>query len=137
MLKQARGKKSLQKALGPFDLTMLGVGAVIGTGIFVLTGIVAAQAAGPAIILSFIFSGIACALTALCYAEFASMIPASGSAYTYSYATFGELFAWVLGWDLILEYGLLFSCSERLVRLFPGSGTRIWHPFAAGFKRRL
>lgn len=109
MLKQARGKKSLQKALGPFDLTMLGVGAVIGTGIFVLTGIVAAQAAGPAIILSFIFSGIACALTALCYAEFASMIPASGSAYTYSYATFGELFAWVLGWDLILEYGL--ACS--------------------------
>ncbi|MEC5270198.1 amino acid permease [Bacillus coagulans] len=109
MLKQARGKKSLQKALGPFDLTMLGVGAVIGTGIFVLTGVVAAQAAGPAIILSFIFSGIACALTALCYAEFASMIPASGSAYTYSYATFGELFAWVLGWDLILEYGL--ACS--------------------------
>ncbi|RYL88958.1 amino acid permease [Sporolactobacillus sp. THM7-4] len=106
MLNQANGKKGLQKALGAFDLTMLGVGAVIGTGIFVLTGIVAAQSAGPAIILSFIFSGIACALTALCYAEFASMIPASGSAYTYSYTTFGELFAWILGWDLILEYGL-------------------------------
>ncbi|WP_018664728.1 amino acid permease [Heyndrickxia acidiproducens] len=109
MLNQASGKKGLQKALGAFDLTMLGVGAVIGTGIFVLTGIVAAQSAGPAIILSFIFSGIACALTALCYAEFSSMIPASGSAYTYSYTTFGELFAWVLGWDLILEYGL--ACS--------------------------
>ncbi|GGL47301.1 amino acid permease [Sporolactobacillus putidus] len=109
MIRQASGKKSLQKALGAFDLTMLGVGAVIGTGIFVLTGVVAAKNAGPAIILSFVFSGLACAFAALCYAEFASMIPASGSAYTYSYTTFGELFAWILGWDLILEYGL--ACS--------------------------
>ncbi|RYM05614.1 amino acid permease [Sporolactobacillus sp. THM7-7] len=104
--RQATGKKGLRKAMGAFDLTMLGVGAVIGTGIFVLTGVVAAENAGPAIILSFIFSGLACAFAALCYSEFASMIPASGSAYTYSYATFGELIAWILGWDLILEYGL-------------------------------
>ncbi|WP_100488087.1 amino acid permease [Sporolactobacillus pectinivorans] len=109
MLRQAGGKSGLQKALGAFDLTMLGVGAVIGTGIFVLTGVVAAKFSGPAIILSFVFSGLACAFAALCYAEFASMIPASGSAYTYSYTTFGELFAWILGWDLILEYGL--ACS--------------------------
>lgn len=109
MFAQAEGKKGLNKALGAFDLTMLGVGAVIGTGIFVLTGIVAAQDAGPGIILSFIFSGIACAFAALCYAEFASMIPASGSAYTYSYTAFGEIFAWILGWDLVLEYGL--ACS--------------------------
>lgn len=109
MIRQASGKKGLQKALGAFDLTMLGVGAVIGTGIFVLTGVVAAKNAGPAIILSFVFSGLACAFAALCYSEFASMIPASGSAYTYSYTTFGELFAWILGWDLILEYGL--ACS--------------------------
>ncbi|MFX3616769.1 MAG: amino acid permease [Sporolactobacillus sp.] len=106
---QAAGKKGLQKVMGSFDLAMLGVGAVIGTGIFVMTGIVAANNAGPAIILSFIFSGIACAFAALCYSEFASMIPASGSAYTYSYTVFGELFAWILGWDLILEYGL--ACS--------------------------
>ncbi|TGA98116.1 amino acid permease [Sporolactobacillus shoreae] len=109
MMRQTGGTNGLQKALGAFDLTMLGVGAVIGTGIFVMTGIVAAKGAGPAIIFSFIFSGIACAFAALCYAEFAAMIPASGSAYTYSYATFGELLAWILGWDLILEYGL--ACS--------------------------
>ncbi|MCL1632949.1 amino acid permease [Sporolactobacillus sp. CPB3-1] len=106
---QTSGSSGLQKALGAFDLTMLGVGAVIGTGIFVMTGVVAAQYSGPAIILSFILSGIACAFAALCYAEFASMIPASGSAYTYSYTVFGELVAWILGWDLILEYGL--ACS--------------------------
>ncbi|GEB76889.1 amino acid permease [Sporolactobacillus inulinus] len=106
---QAKGNKGLQKALGAFDLTMLGVGAVIGTGIFVLTGVVAAEHSGPAIVLSFLLSGVACAFAALCYAEFASMIPASGSAYTYGYTVFGELFAWILGWDLILEYGL--ACS--------------------------
>lgn len=106
MMGQVTGKQGLQKAMGAFDLAMLGVGAVIGTGIFVLTGVVAAKSAGPAIILSFVFSGLACAFAALCYSEFASMFPASGSAYTYSYATFGELFAWILGWDLILEYGL-------------------------------
>ncbi|EIJ80847.1 amino acid transporter [Bacillus methanolicus MGA3] len=88
---------------------MLGVGAIIGTGIFVLTGVAAAEHAGPALVLSFILSGLACVFAALCYAEFASTVPVSGSAYTYSYATFGELIAWVLGWDLILEYGLASS----------------------------
>jgi len=100
---------TLKKDLGAFDLTMLGIGAIIGTGIFVLTGVIAAEYAGPAIILSFILSGLACVFAALCYAEFASTVPVSGSAYTYSYATFGEMIAWILGWDLILEYGLASS----------------------------
>jgi len=101
------GKKdvSLKKELGAFDLAMLGIGAIVGTGIFVLTGVAAAEHAGPALILSFILSGIVCVFAALCYAEFASTVPVSGSAYTYSYATFGEIIAWILGWDLILEYG--------------------------------
>ena len=99
----------LKKDLGAFDLSMLGIGAIIGTGIFVLTGVAAAEHAGPALIISFILSGLACVFAALCYAEFASTVPVSGSAYTYSYATFGELIAWILGWDLILEYGLASS----------------------------
>jgi APA family basic amino acid/polyamine antiporter len=96
----------LRRALGPLNLTTLGVGAIIGAGIFVLTGAAAAQYAGPAIVLSFIISGIGCAFAGLCYAEMASMIPIAGSAYTYSYATMGEFFAWIIGWDLILEYSL-------------------------------
>jgi APA family basic amino acid/polyamine antiporter len=96
----------LRRVLGPVHLTMLGVGAIIGSGIFVLTGVVAAQNAGPALVLSMTFAGIACAFAGLCYAEFASMIPVAGSAYTYAYATLGEIFAWIIGWDLILEYSL-------------------------------
>ena len=96
----------LRRVLGPIHLTMLGIGAIIGSGIFVLTGVVAAQNAGPALVLSMIFAGIACAFAGLCYAEFASMIPVAGSAYTYAYATLGEIFAWIIGWDLILEYSL-------------------------------
>ena len=96
----------LRRVLGPVHLTMLGIGAIIGSGIFVLTGVVAAQNAGPALVLSMIFAGIACAFAGLCYAEFASMIPVAGSAYTYAYATLGEIFAWIIGWDLILEYSL-------------------------------
>ena len=108
---QEAGQKdvTLKKDLGAFDLSMLGIGAIIGTGIFVLTGVAAAEHAGPALILSFILSGLACVFAALCYAEFASTVPVSGSAYTYSYATFGEIIAWILGWDLILEYGLASS----------------------------
>jgi len=98
------GEHSLRRALGPINLLTLGIGAIIGAGIFVITGQAAAQFAGPAIILSFILAGIACAFAGLCYAEFASMIPIAGSAYTYSYATLGELVAWIIGWDLILEY---------------------------------
>lgn len=110
LLREAGGKgASLKKELGALDLTMLGIGAIIGTGIFVLTGVAAAEHAGPALVLSFILSGLACVFAALCYAEFASTVPVSGSAYTYSYAAFGELIAWILGWDLILEYGVAAS----------------------------
>lgn len=98
-------KKSLQRSLGAFQLTMLGIGAVIGTGIFVLTA-EAAQKAGPGMMLSFVIAGLVCAVAALCYAEMASMVPVSGSAYTYSYAVMGELVAWMVGWALILEYAV-------------------------------
>ncbi len=94
----------LKKALGPLDLTVFGIGVIIGTGIFVLTGVAAATNAGPALSLSFVISGIACALAALCYAEFASAVPVAGSAYTFSYASIGEFVAWIIGWDLILEF---------------------------------
>jgi APA family basic amino acid/polyamine antiporter len=98
-------KKALHRSLGAFQLTMLGVGTVIGTGIFVLTA-EAAQQAGPAMMMSFVIAGFVCAVTALCYAEMASMVPVSGSAYTYAYAVFGELTAWIVGWALILEYSI-------------------------------
>ena len=99
----------LKRALTATNLTTLGIGAIIGAGIFVLTGQAAAQYAGPAIVISFIISGLACAFAGLCYAEFASMIPIAGSAYTYAFATLGEFLAWIIGWDLILEY--LFAAS--------------------------
>jgi len=98
------GVTSLRRALGPLNLLTLGIGAIIGAGIFVITGQAAAQFAGPAIVISFVLAGTACGFAGLCYAEFASMIPIAGSAYTYSYATLGELTAWIIGWDLILEY---------------------------------
>src|SRR5512139_2517510 len=104
---------SLKRALGPVNLVSLGVGAIIGAGIFVLTGTAAAQHAGPAIVLSFVLAGVGCLFAGLCYAEFASMIPIAGSAYTYAYATLGELLAWVIGWDLILEY--LFAAATVAV----------------------
>jgi APA family basic amino acid/polyamine antiporter len=102
---------TLKRTLGPLQLTMLGIGAIIGTGIFVLTGTAAAGGAshvgaGPAIVISFLVVAVACGLAALCYAEFASMIPIAGSAYTYAYASFGELMAWIIGWDLVLEYAV-------------------------------
>src|SRR5438094_1954429 len=96
----------LKRALGATNLTALGIGAIIGTGIFVLTGTVAAQNAGPAVVLSFVLAGVASIFAALCYREFASLVPMAGSAYTYGYATLGEVFAWIIGWDLILEYAL-------------------------------
>jgi basic amino acid/polyamine antiporter, APA family len=96
----------LRKALGPLDLTVFGIGVIIGTGLFVLTGQAAAGYAGPAVALSYVVGGVACALAALCYAEFASSVPVAGSAYTFSYATFGEFVAWMIGWDLILEFTL-------------------------------
>jgi basic amino acid/polyamine antiporter, APA family len=102
---QEAGEHSLKRTLGPFQLTSLGVGAVIGAGIFVLSGL-GAHYAGPGLMLSFVLSGTGCAFAALCYAEFAAMIPLAGSAYTYAYATLGELFAWIIGWDLTLEYAM-------------------------------
>jgi basic amino acid/polyamine antiporter, APA family len=98
------GEHTLRRALGPINLVTLGIGAIIGAGIFVLTGSAAAKYAGPAIVLSFVLAGLACCFAGLCYAEFASLIPIAGSAYTYGYATLGEIFAWIIGWDLILEY---------------------------------
>ncbi|MCC7259947.1 MAG: amino acid permease [Alphaproteobacteria bacterium] len=97
---------TLKRHLGPLNLVSLGIGAIIGAGIFVMTGTAAAEHAGPAIVLSFILAGFACALTGLCYAELASMLPVSGSAYTYSYASLGEVCAWIMGWLLVLEYGV-------------------------------
>src|SRR6476660_7742312 len=93
----------LRRALGPLNLTTLGIGSIIGTGIFVLTGTAASQNAGPSLVLSMIIAAVGCGFAGLCYAEFASMIPVAGSAYTYAYATMGELLAWIIGWDLILE----------------------------------
>ena len=100
------GKPQLRRVLGPGNLVMLGIGAVIGTGIFVLTGQAAGAHAGPAIVLSMVLAGTAAALAGLCYSEFASSVPIAGSAYTYAYATLGEFIAWIIGWDLILEYAL-------------------------------
>src|SRR5437773_8177037 len=97
---------SLKRALGALNLTMLGIGAIIGTGIFVLTGTVAAVNSGPAVVLSFVIAGVASVFAALCYSEFASLVPMAGSAYTYGYATLGEIVAWIIGWDLVLEYAL-------------------------------
>src|SRR5438128_1610449 len=99
------GEHSLKRTLGPFQLTALGVGAVIGAGIFVMAGL-GAHYAGPGLMLSFVLSGLGCAFAGLCYAEFAAMIPLAGSAYTYAYATLGELIAWIIGWDLTLEYAM-------------------------------
>jgi len=123
---EAEKDQRLHRALGPVNLTALGVGAVIGAGIFVLTGQAAAQYAGPAIVFSFILAGIACAFAGLCYAEFSAMIPISGSAYTYGYATLGEFFAWIIGWDLILEY--LFAASTVAVG---------WSGYVVSFLRDL
>jgi APA family basic amino acid/polyamine antiporter len=106
LLEEMKGEHRLNRVLGPVALTSLGVGAIIGTGIFVLIGVAAHDKAGPAVTLSFALAGLACVFAALCYAEFASMAPVAGSAYTYAYATLGELFAWIIGWDLILEYAV-------------------------------
>ncbi len=118
------GQHSLRRALGPVNLVALGIGAIIGTGIFVLTGNAAAQYAGPAVVLAFVLAGLGCAFAGLCYSEFASMIPIAGSAYTYGYATLGELMAWIIGWDLMLEY--LFSAATVAVG---------WSGFVVSFLR--
>ena len=131
-------KKSLHRTLGAFQLTLLGIGAVIGTGIFVLTA-TAAQKAGPGMLVSFILAGGVCAVAALCYAEFAAMVPVAGSAYTYSYAVMGELLAWLVGWALILEYALGASAvavgwSGHIVGLLDSVGMHLPHALTVGPK---
>ncbi|HYG65281.1 MAG TPA: amino acid permease [Thermoanaerobaculia bacterium] len=106
LLEELKGENRLRRVLGPVQLTSLGVGAIIGAGIFVATGAAAHNIAGPALMLSYVVAGITCIFAALCYAEFAAMVPVAGSAYTYAYATLGELFAWIIGWDLVLEYAV-------------------------------
>jgi len=106
LLAELHGESRLRRVLGPLQLTGLGVGAIIGAGIFVTTGAIARNVAGPALMLSYVVAGCACVFAALCYAELASMVPVAGSAYTYAYATLGELFAWIIGWDLVLEYAV-------------------------------
>jgi APA family basic amino acid/polyamine antiporter len=127
----------LKRALTAVDLTLLGIGAIIGTGIFVLTGTAAANQAGPAITLSYVLAGLACGFAALCYAEFASMIPIAGSAYTYAYATLGEVFAWMIGWDLILEYAVgsmtvAIGWSGYMQRLLNGVGIQLPQAISVG-----
>jgi APA family basic amino acid/polyamine antiporter len=127
---QASAEGKLKRVLGPVDLAMLGIGAIIGTGIFVLTGQAAAMHAGPAIVLSMVVAGVVSALAALCYAEFASTVPVAGSAYTYGYATLGQFVAWIIGWDLILEYALgaatvAVGWSGYVVSLLADFGIRI------------
>src|SRR5699024_12704517 len=108
LLKEAEesGEGTLKRTLGPISLISLGIGAIVGAGLFSITGMAAANYAGPGIMISFVIAAIGCGLAGLCYAEFASMIPIAGSAYTYSYATMGEFVAWIIGWDLVLEYAV-------------------------------
>jgi APA family basic amino acid/polyamine antiporter len=123
-------KSTLKRSLGAFNLVALGVGVIIGAGLFSLTGIAAANHAGPAVTLSFVVAAVGCAFSALCYAEFAAMVPVAGSAYTYAYATLGELFAWIIGWDLILEYSVgaatvAISWSQYLTRFLAKYGLQL------------
>src|ERR1044072_4259750 len=106
LLEEMKGEHRLRRVLGPLQLTALGVGAIIGAGIFVATGEPAHMNAGPALMISYVVAGITCVFAALCYAEFASMAPVAGSAYTYAYTTMGELFGWIIGWDLVLEHAV-------------------------------
>src|ERR1051326_1786742 len=109
LLAEMKGENRLRRILGPINMTALGIGAIIGAGIFVMTGRAAAVEAGPAIMLYYVVAGLGCVFAALCYAEFASAVPVAGSAYTYAYATLGEIIGWIIGWDLILEYAM--SCA--------------------------
>ena len=132
----ATGSKTLKRVLGPWSLVALGVGVIIGAGLFSITGTVAGEYTGPAITLSFAVAAIACCFAGLCYAEFASMIPVAGSAYTYSYATMGELVAWIIGWDLVLEYTVAattvsISWSRYLVFFLQGIGIELPHALSA------
>src|SRR5438132_3272246 len=127
---QEIGEHTLKRSLGPTNLVMLGIGAIIGAGLFVRTAAAIADRAGPSVVLAFVVAGVGCTFEGLCYAEFASMIPVAGSAYTYSYATMGEFVAWIIGWDLILEYAVAASTvsiawSEYANRVLEWFGMRI------------
>src|SRR5262249_17268206 len=126
----ASGEGTLKRTLGPWALVALGIGAIIGAGLFVRTADAIAQRAGPSVVIAFIVPGVGCACSGLCYAEFASMIPVAGSAYTYSYATMGELVAWIIGWDLCLEYAVgaatvAISWSQYANRVLDWFGMRV------------
>src|ERR1700759_2786553 len=130
-------KVHLKRTLGPVNLVALGIGAIIGAGLFSLTGIAAADNAGPAVVLSFVIGGIGCAFAGMCYSEFSTMIPVAGSAYTYAYATMGELLAWIIGWDLVLEYAvgaatLGVSWSNYLIKLLARFGLALPKAVTAG-----
>src|SRR6478735_8528895 len=130
LLAEMAGEHRLKRVLGPVTLTSLGIGAVIGAGIFVATGEAARNVAGPALMLSYVAAGITCIFAALCYAEFASMAPVAGSAYTYAYTTLGELFAWIIGWDLVLEYAVgaatvAFSWSSYFQKVLGAFGVHL------------
>ncbi|WP_394341261.1 amino acid permease [Pedobacter namyangjuensis] len=124
------GGISLKRTLGPFQLILIGVGLTLGAGLFSITGLAAANYAGPAVTISFIIAAVGCGFAALCYAEFASMIPVAGSAYTYAYATMGEWFAWIIGWDLVLEYSVgcatvAISWSQYLTKFLGSYGLHL------------
>src|SRR4051812_24157332 len=124
------GEHHLKKTLGPVNLVALGIGAIIGAGLFSLTGIAAADNAGPAVVISFVVAAIGCAFAGMCYSEFSTMIPIAGSAYTYAYATMGELLAWIIGWDLVLEYAVgaatvAVSWSSYVTKLFHMFGVEL------------
>src|SRR5436190_16928931 len=126
----ATGEGTLKRTLGPLSLVALGIGAIIGAGLFVRTAAAIAERAGPSVTIAFLVAGFGCAFAGLCYAEFASMIPIAGSAYTYSYATMGELVAWIIGWDLCLEYAVgaatvAIAWSEYANRVLEWFGMRI------------
>src|SRR6476659_965852 len=132
LMKEAEevGEHSLKRSLGPINLVALGIGAIIGAGLFVRTAAAIADRAGPSVVLAFVVAGVGCAFAGLCYAEFASMIPVAGSAYTYSYTTMGELMAWIIGWDLVLEYAVgaatvSIAWSEYFNRVLEWFGMRI------------
>ena len=124
-MRETAAHSGMAKTLGAFDLILLGIGCVIGTGIFVLTGVAAAKYAGPAVTVSFMISGLACALAGLAYAEFSSIVPASGSAYTYTYASLGEFIAFIVGWNLILEYTVT---ASAVASGWSGSACCSWLP---------
>src|SRR5216110_3400996 len=131
------GEATLKRTLGPGSLVALGIGAIIGAGLFVRTAAAIAERAGPSVTLAFLVAGFGCAFAGLCYAEFASMIPIAGSAYTYSYATMGELVAWIIGWDLVLEYAVgaatvAIAWSEYANRVMAWFGMRVPYEFSHG-----